>query len=29
MYNYSSNDDLMKGQRFLVFFAFKVLAYIR
>jgi hypothetical protein len=29
IYNYSNRDDLMKGQRFLIFFAFKVLSYIR
>jgi hypothetical protein len=29
MYTYANNDDLMKGQRFLIFFAFKVISYIR
>jgi len=28
-YTYANHSDLMKGQRFLIFFAFKVIAYIK
>ena len=29
MYTYSNTEDLMKGQRFLIYFATKVVSYIR